>query len=186
MVLHHQPPESEPIPAVQPDPPESNWWNTITRADLLALRSRVIELLLRQRLAKHFDLEDATHQGLVALFVNRRTIDPANNGLLRYTYVVARNRLLDHRKRRQAGELSQDNLTAPDGLPADAGEQKALILKIFDELDSLDRYLLWRHVVDKQSVKQVAKEVGLHWHGAAIRIRAALARLRRALHAWDH
>ena len=139
-------------------------------------------LLIRSGLGNLPDLEDVAQEALVALFKNRDMVDPARYGLLRYTFAVARNRLLDRKKRLHPVELPEHAMADPtSALDPDVHEHLVRIWDFFYELEPLDRYILWRHVVEGQPVSQVAAEVGLYWHKAAGRIKGALQRLQRRL-----
>lgn len=158
------------------------WWKTITAAELRDLRRRVVDRLAHRCLGNPHDLEDAAQDALVALFQNRDSVDAASHGLLRYTYVVARNRLLDRKKRPRTVALQDEHVADAGAISQpESQEQLAKISSFLYELDPLDRYLLWRHAVDKGSVNQVAAETGLYWHKAANRISAAVHQLSRRL-----
>jgi DNA-directed RNA polymerase specialized sigma24 family protein len=159
-----------------------SWWQTITRSELLQLREIVVRMLLGKGLGSLSELEDVVQEALVKLFLTKADVNVENNGLVRFTYVVAYRTLLDQRRRKCPGALPEGDRAAEGGEPAPDPD----FLAILDELDPLDRYLVWRHVIGKRSVTQVASEAGIHWRQASRRIKAALDQLRRHLAKIEH
>lgn len=163
------------------------WWVTISPAELVALRQRLMRTLharFGQTLGS--EIEDAVHQAFVALLRNRESISSDNDGLYRYLLVASRRSALDRIKTQNLRSRRRDALPKPVSdlsplVEVLLREEKSNIRRFFDELDELDRLIVWRYVVDGQSVNALAQELNLGWHRVDATITRVLAALRRLL-----
>jgi DNA-directed RNA polymerase specialized sigma24 family protein len=60
-------------------------------------------------------------------------------------------------------------------------KKKTTIRRIFDELEELDRLIVWSHVVDGESVQAIARRLGIGWHRVNATIQRVLVELRQVL-----
>lgn len=172
--------------------PDLPWWTIISTTELLDLR---------RRLAKHVratfgntlgvESEDVVQHAFVVLFQRRERVKPERDGLYRYLQTVARNAALDRmkttrvRRKHHSEVVSKDRDRAPSGIafaePPLAGpvEENEKIWRVFCALNDLDRLVLWSHVVERQSIRAIARDLDLNWHRVAGIIEGALRRIRR-------
>jgi len=164
------------------------WWVALTPGELTALRNRVLRAT-EARFAPTLgpEVEDAVHHAFVALFRNRESISPDNDGLYRYLLVAARRAALDrikteslraHRRREAAGMADSDSAGLAHLL---LHENKAAVQTFLGELPELDRFIIWSHVVDGRSIHAIAQELGIGWHRASAILERVLGGLRRLL-----
>ncbi|HRX87473.1 MAG TPA: sigma-70 family RNA polymerase sigma factor [Phycisphaerae bacterium] len=133
------------------------------------------------------EVEDVVHHAFLALFRNREHISPQDDGLYRYLIVAARNAALDRIKTERL--RSQRRGDAPPPTVEDTSgvgellvrEKTQAIRDFLGELDELDRFIVWSHVVDGKSIHAVARELGIGWHRASTRLQRILGALRRLL-----
>ena len=168
----------------------SYWWRSISTAELLGLRRRLLE-----RVTAEFggtlkaELEDVVQQAFAILFRHRESVKADNDGLYRYLKTVSRHVALDRVKaarRRQAylAGLSQDSKgraaasDAESTLSEELAEENEKIWQIFCALDDLDRLVMWSHVVEGRSIRAVARDLGLNWHRVAAIIEETLRSVR--------
>jgi RNA polymerase sigma factor (sigma-70 family) len=166
-----------------PHPP---WWTTLTAAELLRLRQRLIEHIRAEFPGRlEIDPEDLVHHAFTVLFERRHRVKPERDGLFRYLTTVARNAGLDQvRRLGRSGtpRTLQGPIEAPDSTEnADAADEQTKIWQIFCALGDLERLIVWSHVVEKQPVRAIARELDLNWHRVARTIDSALRRIRREL-----
>jgi RNA polymerase sigma factor (sigma-70 family) len=164
------------------------WWATITPAELADLRRRVV-----QSISKRFaptlgaEVEDVVQHAFAALLRNRAVIASDNDGLYRYLVVAARRAALDRIKTdrlRAERRPRAASPTDPGGSPLFQvllREKKTTIRRIFDELEELDRLIVWSHVVDGESVQAIARRLGIGWHRVNATIQRVLVELRQVL-----
>lgn len=169
------------------------WWTTITTAELLDLRRRLLEYVkLGFGNALKAELEDVIQQAIVVLFRRRESVKADNDGLFRYLKTVARNAALDRiraaqRRREHLPRLISERERYAPTLPVAAippaalAEENEKIWKIFCALDDLDRLVIWSHVVNGRSIRAIAHDLDLDWHRVAEIIEEALRRVRRQL-----
>ena len=165
---------------------ESPWWTTLSAADLLRLRERLIAQI-RADFGNRatIDPEDLVHHAFTVLFERRHSVKAEDDGLFRYLQTVARNAALDHvRKlaRTDASRPAADAPEAPDSTgEADAADEQKKIWANFCALGDLERLMIWSHVVEGRSIRAIARELDLNWHRVAGTIDTALRRIRREL-----
>jgi RNA polymerase sigma factor (sigma-70 family) len=164
------------------------WWARITPEELAALRHRVVRATATRFAAvAEPEVEDAVHHAFVALFRNRASISAENDGLYRYMVVAARRAALDRIKTEtlRAGRRHEAARVTEFGPSALAEvllrENKQAIRTFLGELDQLDRFILWSHVVDGRSIHAIAQELGIGWHRASATVERLLGELRRLL-----
>ena len=173
--------------------PDSPWWTTISARQLLVLRSRLLDRLSDEfRTIPAAELEDLVQRAFVVLFLRRQAVDPADDGLYRYLRTVAHNLALDWLKttqwrRRQLPRAARERRKQPPEntksgstpvTPAEKREENELFWQIFCALGDLDRLVLWSHVVEGKSIREIARELDLDWHHVAASIRDVLRRIR--------
>lgn len=164
------------------------WWSVLTPGEIAALRSRVMDRI-RARFAAALgaEVEDVVHHAFLALIRNRAHVSPDNDGLFRYLVVAAQNAALDRIKTESLRAQRRAEAVKPppdDPTPLWAvllREKNQAIRDFLDELDEVDRFMVWSHVVDGKSIQAVAREVGIGWHRAAARIQQVLSSMRRLL-----
>jgi RNA polymerase sigma factor (sigma-70 family) len=164
------------------------WWVTMTPEELSTLRRRALRTIeARFRATLGVETEDVLHHAFVALFRNRDSVSPEDDGLYRYLVVAARRAALDRiktaalradRREHAAKPAHHDHTPLVETL---LREKKAEVREIFDELDEVDRLLLRRHVIEGQSLNAVARELGIGWHRADAAVKRILTRIRRML-----
>jgi RNA polymerase sigma factor (sigma-70 family) len=158
------------------------WWTGITADDVLRLRARVVAFLAATfPTLSAADCDDLTQQAFVGLLRHREKVRPDDDGLFRYLAAAARNAALDRfksmavRRRADLPESAGRSLDPAPDAATQGEEQNERIREIFCELDALDRFVLWRSVVDGRSLQSIANELDLNWH----RVDAILARTLR-------
>jgi RNA polymerase sigma factor (sigma-70 family) len=173
-----------------PHPP---WWITISTAQLLDLRRRLVEHVTAQfGTTLSAELEDVVQYAFVALFRRREHVSPDNDGLFRYLKTVANHAAIDEvrsdRRRQELlpkviPRLKQPADTEPvsEATPAEAAEENDRIWKIFCALDDLERLIIWGHVVEGRPIRAVARDLGLNWHRVARTVERVLRRIRAEL-----
>lgn len=167
---------------------QPSWWTTITTADLLTLRRRLLAFV-RKEFGPALDAEDVVHQAFLKLFQRRGEVDAAGDGLFRYLCTVARHAATDQVRTRQAREQRLPDAARtrawrrPSGpSPTEhAGQESDFekAMKIFRALDDVDRLVIWRHVVDGSSLRSICRDLDLEWHQVLSIIERAMRRFRR-------
>ena len=174
--------------------PEQAWWTTVSAAELLDLRRRLLEYVRAEfGSALKAELEDIVQHAFTVLFRQRESLKADDDGLYRYLKTVSRHAALDRigaAQRRQEhlpeyaserGRYLQQRLPIP-GMPPEAlAEENEKIWQVFRALDDLDRLVIWSHVVDGKSIRAIARDLDLNWHRVAGIIEATLRRVRREL-----
>ena len=169
------------------------WWTTISAAELLDLRQRLLKHL-REKFsgALGAEPEDIGQHAFVVLFQRGGSVRMDNDGLYRYLKTVARHTIIDQirttrrrqeRLRQLRSECERDTLglSAAGGAPEQLMEENGRIWKIFRALDDLDRLILWSYVVDGRSIRKIAQEFDLNWHRVAEIIHITLHGIRNEL-----
>ncbi len=171
----------------------SPWWTTISTADLLVLRRRLVADV-RGEFGDALDteVEDIVQHAFVVLFKRRLRVKVDEDGLYRYLKTVARNAARDRVRtmRRRQKPLPEAALrrgqhalkgAVPAPPPEGATEEHEEIWEVFCALGELDRSILWSYVVEGQSIRAIARELDLNWHHVAGIIEKALRAVRRKL-----
>ena len=172
---------------------DSSWWATISTAELLRLRRRLLEHVTAAfgRTLKA-EVEDVVQHAFVVLFRNREGVKADADGLYWYLKTVSRHaaldriraarrrrahlpRLISERRRRAAGRGAH-------GSPSDwSAEESEKILQVFCALNELDRLVVWSYAVDGKSIRAIARDLDLNWHRVARIIEEALRKVRGKL-----
>lgn len=173
--------------------PNSPWWTTISTAELLALRRRLVAHV-RAEFGDVLgtEVEDVVQHAFVVLFKRRTRVSADEDGLYRYLDTVARNAARDRVKAikqrqkplpeaalRRGQHASKGAVPAPP--PEEAAQENEKIWEIFCALGDLDRLILWYHVVEGQSIRAIARDLDLSWHDVAGVIEGALRAVRKKL-----
>ena len=169
------------------------WWKEISTDQILALRRRLLQYLDAEfGSTLKTELEDVTQHAFSVLFQRRNRVSTERDGLFRYLKTVARRSAIDRRRvsasRRKprkkstattAGRASSS--TSPITPPAQRLEENEKIWQVFCALDDLDRLVIWSHIVDEKSIREVCRELDLNWHRVSAIVEAALREFRNRL-----
>lgn len=178
---------------MSPQTPESCWWTSISTAELLTLRRRLLEEHRREFgdvLGDEF--EDAVQHAFVALLRRPEDVSAANDGLYRYLRIVSHNHAIDRLRaeKRKREHLPQVALlverhpakaVSPPDEPPITAEEHEKIWHVFCALDEAERLIVWSHVVERRSIRAIADEMDLNWHRVDGIVKKSLGRIRRAL-----
>ena len=167
----------------------SPWWTTISTAELLDLRRRLLRHLQVQFGSTLKDeLEDIVQHAFAVLFGRRKSVKADNDGLYRYLKTVSQHRALDgikaarRRRAHQSDIMSERERRVPrsgaHGIPEEPANDSKNIWQVFCALDDLDRLVIWSYVVDGKSIREIARELDLNWHRVAGIIERTLRRVR--------
>ena len=171
----------------------SPWWTTISTAELLGLRRRLlVHFGVQFGSTLKGELEDVVQHAFVVLFRNREDVTSHNDGLYRYLKTVSRHTALDWiraARRRQAHLfefISERKRRVPrcsaHGAPSDGPAcESEKIWHVFCALEDLDRLIIWSHVVDGKSIRAIARDLDLNWHRVAGIIEGTLRKVREQL-----
>ncbi len=164
------------------------WWIALEQEEIELLRARVlrwVEAAFRVTLGR--DTEDIVQHAFAMLYRHRENVQPDNDGLYRYLCTVARRYAYDRVKtlkvRAGIAEIAARTIIARRR-PAPGPELVEQIIRVrefFCNLDDVDRLVVWGHVVDGRSLREVASELDLRWRDAAEIVDRSLRRLRRWL-----
>ena len=156
-----------------------SWWTTISTAELLRLRRRLVQhVKIQFGSTLKAELEDVVQHAFTVLFRHRGSVNADNDGLYRYLKTVSRRAALDWIKgaKRRQDHLRETiakhrghalKLPIPGIPPEELREQSEKIWRIFCALDDLDRLVVWSHVVDGKSIRAVSRDLDLNWHRVA-------------------
>lgn len=169
------------------------WWTEISTKELLGLRLRVLHQVEAEFGATlKTELEDVVQHAFVVLFRRSDRVSAHNDGLFRYLKTVARRAAIDRIK------VSKFRRNPPNAAIARAvrrtssstfsvvsseqsKEENERIRQVFCALGDLDRLVIWSHIVDGKSIREVGRELGLNWHQVAAIIEETLQECRSQL-----
>ena len=126
------------------------------------------------------DVEDIVQEAFLRMLRSDVPADDEEH-LRRYLYRVASNLIVDRwrkRKFEEGSEMRQEPAT-----PKARYEDDAAIAKIFSELKSRDRALLWLAYVEGESHAEIASSLGVGRNGVKVMLFRARRRLRDLLQA---
>ena len=173
------------------------WWKTISTAELLDLRRRLLgHLQVQFGSTLKGELEDVVQHAFAVLFGRRESVKADNDGLYRYLKTVSQHKAVDgiraaRRQRAHDSELiSERERRAPmwgaHGIPSEQlAKESEKIWQVFCALDDLDRLIIWSHVVDGKSIRAIARDLDLNWHRVAGIVEGTLRRVRGQLKALE-
>lgn len=168
------------------------WWTTLSTAELLILRRRLIEYISSAFGASLDDeLEDVVQQAFVGLLSRPGSVTSDSDGLFRYLKTVAHNIAVDRirsvRRRQERiprvleeAQVSQARACAgAQPAQAEVREEHRKIWEVFCALSDQDRLIVWCHVVEGRSIRAISECLQLNWHRVSGTIQKFVQRLRR-------
>ena len=167
---------------------EASWWESLTAAELAALRRRLLrDMQLEYGDRLKADVEDVVQDAFSVLFQRRYEVTGQDDGLYRFLRTVARHDALDRLRQRSRRRSKLSDIGAPvptassSAIPPLSTEERRRIWRVFCALDDLERLVLWSFAVEGTSIREIARRLSLNWHFVAGVIESALAKVQRGL-----
>jgi RNA polymerase sigma-70 factor (ECF subfamily) len=150
------------------------------RAFLVALAAHLRQYLRRRLASRPDDIEDLVQECLLAVHNKRHTYD-ASQPLTAWIHAIARYRLIDHLRRREAREIAVDNLDdEPDLLAAAAHEAldaRRDLAKLLGRLPDRQRLPIVHVKIEGLSVAEAASLTGMSTAAVKVGIHRGLKAL---------